>query len=502
MTPIEIAYFKHFLFDKSLERDFQYFYRTRRIKGSPSGDKGGNPESIEEYFMKTSRQDVIMKAFYFAPTNNNAQRLTVTYDYWKDIDDKWQEYMRQNEMNFSNDSWPKLRKSFAILRQNWDVPYYWRHENLESTEEVYERMHIDLPLPEFRWEHGYTKREERPDSNLIDYDIHNAKDGDFVVRTRTLKGGGIGRTIFIMKEVVPYDPETSEFTPEQLHCDYDPEKGNVYIAYLHARYNSMGGSFSTDYADDLHAVIDDSSTSEKYRMAFKEEEQQMILKLAENQFAWNPDTKTVVPLLEALEAMNGKPAEKVNPRFKVGDTIKGTISGDVATIIEVTPKGYFTDDDGFIDIERQDMWEPLPKDDIPLLNFSDNEDDDPLAGFEFIDNVQPTNYKLKPGEASINFYKSNKITFNQFDSVDIVASGLKFARLASNKAGDICLVLNNVKGANISKGKMKNATINSIDICSKIKTLFSLKEKYSILNVELLQKTQEFIIYKITKDEN
>ena len=449
MTPVEIAYFKHFLFDKSLEKDFTYFYRTRRIKGGPSGDKGGNPESIEEYFMKTSRQDVIMKAFYFAPTNNNAQRLTVTYDYWKDIDDKWQEYMRQNETNFSNDSWPQLRKSFAILRQNWDIPYYWRSENLESTEEVYERMHIDLPLPEWRWEHGYTKREGRPDTNLIGYDIHNAKDGDFVVRTRLLKGGGIGRTIFIMKEVVPYDPETSEFTPEQLHCDYDPEKGNVHIAYLHARYNSMGGSFSTDYADDLHAVIDDSSTTEKYRLAFKEEEQEMILKLAENQLVWNPATKTIVPLLEALEAKNEKPSEE----------------------------------------ER------------PLLDFSD---DDPLADFEFLDNVQPTNYRLKPGEASINFYKSNKITFNQFDSVDIVASGLKFARLASNKAGDICLIINGVKGANLSNGtkKAKNITINSIEISGKIKTLFRLKEKYSILKVEQIQKTQELIIYKITKDEN
>jgi hypothetical protein len=225
-------------------------------------------------------------------------------------------------------------------------------------------MHIDLPLPEWQWEHGYTKREGRPDTNLIGYDIHNAKDGDFVVRTRTLKGGGIGRTIFIMKEVVPYDPETSEFTPEQLHCDYDQEKGNIHIAYLHARYNSMGGSFSTDYADELHAVIDDSSTTEKYRLAFKEEEQQMILKLAENQLAWNPATKTIVPLLEALEAKNEKPSEE----------------------------------------ER------------PLLDFSD---DDPLADFEFLDNVQPTNYRLKPGEASINFNKSNKITFNQFDSVDL-----------------------------------------------------------------------------------
>jgi hypothetical protein len=229
-------------------------------------------------------------------------------------------------------------------------------------------MHIDLPLPEWRWEHGYTKREGRPDTNLIGYDIHNAKDGDFVVRTRTLKGGGIGRTIFIMKEVVPYDPETSEFTPEQLHCDYDPEKGNVHIAYLHARYNSMGGSFSTDYADDLHAVIDDSSTTEKYRLAFKEEEQQMILKLAENQFAWNPDTKTIVPLLEALEIRNEKPA------------------------------------------------------DTPLIDFSATEGQDDGLEIDFIDFDSPrrTLYTLHKGVISVNTRSgSGRITFNRADTKEL-----------------------------------------------------------------------------------
>jgi hypothetical protein len=81
---------------------------------------------------------------------------------------------------------------------------------------------------------------------------------------------------------------------------------------------------------------------------------------------------------------------------------------------------------------------------------------------------------------------------------------LQFARLASNKAGDICLIINGVKGASLSNGtkKAKNITINSIEISGKIKTLFRLKEKYSILKVEQIQKTQEFIIYKITKDEN
>ena len=366
MTPIEIAYFKHFMFDKRLERSFNYYYKTRRIKGSPSGDKYGNPEKIEEYFLKTTVEDVIMNAFFFAPTNNNAQRITVTYDYWKDIDDKWQEYMRQNESNFSNDSWPMLRKSFAILRQNWDMPYYWKRENLESTEEVYKRMHIELPLPEFRWTHGYV-----------------------------------------------------------------PKKNEV-------------------------------ETEEK--------------------------------------------PKNIEPKFKVGDTIKGSISGDEVSVIEVTPKGYFTDDDGFVELDRQDLWELVKEEDIPLVDFTD-EEDDPLADFDFLDGVLPGNYRLKQNEASLNFYKSNKITFNRLDSKYLKKHGFKFARLAKSKSGEICLIFNNLKGANVTNIKYgknnTNVTVNSADICGKIKLLFSLKDTYSILRVEKIQEKQEFIIYKLSKkDEN
>lgn len=123
MTPVQIAYFKHFLFDKSIERSYVSYYRKYRVLGSPRGDKEGNPESIEQFFLQTTVEDVIMKAFTFYPSNG-VGRSNITYDYWKDIDDKWQEYMKQNENNWTNDSWPQLRKTFAILRQNWDQPLF------------------------------------------------------------------------------------------------------------------------------------------------------------------------------------------------------------------------------------------------------------------------------------------------------------------------------------------------------------------------------------------
>jgi hypothetical protein len=448
MTPVQIAYFKHFLFDKSIERSYISYYRKYRIKGSPRGDKDGNPESIEEFFLNTTVKDVIMKAFTLFPSNMDS-RANSTFDYWKDIDDKWQDYMSQNEGNLTNDSWPQLRKTFAVLRQNWDLPYYWSRDNLESTEEVYRRMHIDLPLPDFQWEHGYIQR-VRQDSELIKYDIHNAKDGDFVVRTRVLKNGTIGRTIFIVKEVVPYDPETSEFKPEQLHVNYDPEKKNIYIVYLHARYTSMGESFSTDYKDEIvHSVVDDNIVTENYRLAFKGEEQTMILKLADHHLAWNPATKTIVPLLEALNARNEEEA---------------------------------------------------------LADYSEEEEyDDPLSDFEFLDDVKTTRNKMKTNEVSINFNNSYKITFNVMASEVIRESKLPFVRLAKSKAGDICLVFNLVGGANITNktgvNSTQNVTINSKDICEKLRTLFSIRPDYSILRIERLQSKNDYIIYKITKQQ-
>lgn len=439
MTPIQIAYFKHFMYDKGLERSFQRYYHTCPIKGSPRGDKDGNPESIEEYLLQTTVEDVIMKAFIFYPSGTGNS----SYEYWKGIDEQWQAYIKMNESNFSNDSWPNLRKSFAILRQNWDIPYYWRKENLESTEEVYKRMKIDLPLPipELCWKHGYQPNAKRGDSGLIDYDIHNAKDGDFVVRTRQTKNGGIVRTIFIIKEVVPYDPLTSELTPQQLHRDFDPAKNNIYIAYLHARYTSNGESFRTDFNESLHSVIDDECTTEKYRIAFKEEENIMTLKLADEHLAWNPATKTIVPLLDALKAKN-------------------------------------------------DEEEPL----IDFDTYSD-----PLADIEFVELDHPSKgLSLREGTISVNIRSGSfKISFSRNDSKRLKERNFVYARLGK-VGGSIVIMLNYDQGVRVAwnDGYMN---INSKALIEKLRELLDIKERLVYLNIEKISDCKEYITYKLTK---
>ena len=155
-------------------------------------------------------------------------------------------------------------------------------------------------------------------------------------------------------------------------------------------------------------------------------------------------------------------------------------------------------------------WDDSEKELVPLveekeqptlIDFAEKEED-PLSDFDFFDDILPGNYRLKSNEISINFNKGYKITFNQIDSKIIRDSGLKFVRLAKSKDGDICLIINRQKGATLTNlsgraGNM-NATINSVDICGKLRTLFNLKSDYSILRVAKLQTTKEFIIYKVT----
>lgn len=136
MTPIQIAYFKHFLFDKGIQRIYISMYQQRRLRGDEKGDKSANPESIEQFFKDVHASKVIMKAFYF-PINSD-----YGFDYWTKLNDQWKEYWDIHKENFSNDKYVTLKGTFAILRQNWDNREYWKAESKETT---YHRTGIEPP---------------------------------------------------------------------------------------------------------------------------------------------------------------------------------------------------------------------------------------------------------------------------------------------------------------------------------------------------------------------
>jgi hypothetical protein len=128
MTPIQIAYFKHFLFDRGLQYHYIGNYRGRKQKG--------NPESLEEFLQEASPAKAIMGAFYFKMNSDYG------YDYWNDVKEKWLTYLNLNVDNPKNDSYIFFKGNFDILRQNWDNPSYYLKESVEDT---YKRMHIENP---------------------------------------------------------------------------------------------------------------------------------------------------------------------------------------------------------------------------------------------------------------------------------------------------------------------------------------------------------------------
>lgn len=275
MTPIEIAYFKHFMYDKGLVGTFLYLYRNRRIQKELNKKIEGNPELIEKYFLQTSRKDVIMKAFSFYP-NNTGERVDHTHDYWEDIDNKWQAYMDQNDDNFINDSWPTLRGSFKILRQNWDVEGYWNKDNCESTQEVYERMEIGLPLPNMIYEHG-NSHIVREDKEQIKTNIHNASDGDFLVRVKRGKEDNIFRTIILFKKLVPLNDDTGRL-----------------IAKVYAFYSKHNKELRIGTEDSGNIMVDDSDRSVKFRAAYDYEKNLLLYQLSTIGLAWDDDNKQLV----------------------------------------------------------------------------------------------------------------------------------------------------------------------------------------------------------------
>lgn len=137
MTPIQIAYFKHFLYDRGIQAVYISMYRRNRIKGSPSGDKNANPESLEQFLQEQPPFRVLMHAFYF---NTNSD---FGYDYWNGLNKKWKKYLELNDDNPQNDKVVVLKGTFGILRQNWDRADYWKTETMEAT---YARMHMEAPL--------------------------------------------------------------------------------------------------------------------------------------------------------------------------------------------------------------------------------------------------------------------------------------------------------------------------------------------------------------------
>ena len=193
--------------------------------------------------------------------------------------------MRSMADNIINDSWPSLRKSFAILRQNWDIPGYWRKENFESTEEVYKRMHINLPLPEFKWEHGWHPM-QRPDAELIKFNLFDAKDGDVIVR---IKKDEYNKDITIRLIILFREIKT-----------FDADGLTLYRLVPYAYYNLNNKALKI--GDGVRVInVNPEAKDVTFRLAFPQEKQLLMDSIAEAGLKWSEKAKTLIGINEEEE---------------------------------------------------------------------------------------------------------------------------------------------------------------------------------------------------------
>jgi hypothetical protein len=161
-------------------------------------------------------------------------------------------------------------------------------------------------------------------------------------------------------------------------------------------------------------------------------------------------------------------------------------------------------------ITTDDKKEEQAPADVPEADFGKETDEqpDPLADFDFFEPQDRQWTKLNRGDASINFRSGSfKITFNKYDSEDAASRNIACAKVSKSKStGDICLVfakermLQNASRVTYATNgrKGKNLTINSKDICFMLHDLLNLKQDYTILCVEQLPSTPDYLIYKLS----
>lgn len=141
----------------------------------------------------------------------------------------------------------------------------------------------------------------------------------------------------------------------------------------------------------------------------------------------------------------------------------------------------------------------------PLPQPKTDEDADELEFFDLGKSISKTNSRtLKDNEVTFNLRdKKGSLTFNKTYTALLREKRYKFCNLARTKSGDIILYLNNERGLNIYLGenatKANNVAVNSKDLCQYLKTLLNISEHYSVLHIEQVEATDEYMKLKIHK---
>ena len=144
--------------------------------------------------------------------------------------------------------------------------------------------------------------------------------------------------------------------------------------FYHCWYNKQTGEFK--------AKIDFGiGYGYEYTYATEKEKTELFNIIKANGYEWNADTKTLEKLVE--------------PKFKVGDRIKGKYTNNIYTISGITPTGYELTDGTSFNFDSEDCFELVPnKFDISSLKPYDKvlvrtDNFMPTWTIDFYDGYQP-----------------------------------------------------------------------------------------------------------------
>ena len=220
---------------------------------------------------------------------------------------------------------------------------------------------------------------------------------------------------------------------------------------------------------------------------------------------WDNDKPWIYEPISVAELRYGLITEEdaefpgVEPIFKVGDKLRGKISGEVLEVLKLGDTSYIMDDGGCIQYDHQDQWELIGYED-KLIDFSDSEDDLEID-FVNIDKTTRVANGLRSGIISVNIRSHSwKVSINRTDTKDIKKKQVKYAMVGKTKSGDVVIQFNNnSNGVSILYNTYDYYNINSRQFVENFRRLLSVTEDLAYLRIEKVSEKMDSITYKVTK---
>lgn len=149
---------------------------------------------------------------------------------------------------------------------------------------------------------------------------------------------------------------------------------------------------------------------------------------------------------------------------------------------------------------EREQKERQTEEEFALKNNSNN---DPLAEFELADLTANKEgfRRLRDNEITYNVKnKGWRITFNRTITKEIQKrGGYEYATIGRNKKGEVMLMLNDANGVPMQESNRDNATIGSKMLCDRLAEFLDIKDKYIVLKIKEIAKTNDYVAYLVTK---